>query len=402
MAITKVKPATFGANEVLTSAQINSFDTKLITATDKTAAGDTVLGLLQLSGAGRVVPTQITGADAATNYQADGGNTEIITGGAISANRIYTLVSTNAVTGDEITVFCTSSMTFEITVKDQAAATMFVVGNLDTSDGPSATFTYNGGWRLMQGSGSRLRTLNVTAAGAGTFTVPRGVTKLLLGAAGAGGGGGGGGKGAGAGAGNGGGGGGAGAGAIYKVVPLTVVAGTTYNYVVGTGGPGGAATGSGGAAGSAGGNTTFTVGATTTYFFGGLGGSGGSSGPGTAGAGGVAESGASNGGGGGNANTAGVTGALVSGISSSVATAGGGSGGSSWGGGGGGGGMCGSPLSTGGPGGSGGSTGANGAAGTAGVSGSGGGGGGGGGDASGTAGAGGAGGDGFLTIMWVK
>ncbi len=368
MAITKVKPATWGANEILTSAQANSFDTKLITATDKTAAGDTVLGLLTMSGAGRIAPTIITGSDAnMLTITADGGNSVIVAGMVgtpITANRTYKLTSTNAVDGDEITVSCTSSMNYEITVQDQAAATMYVIGNLDTSDGPSAKFKYfSAAWRLISGAGSRLRTLNVTAAGAGTFTVPRGVTKIFLGAAGAGGGGGGGGKGAGAGAGNGGGGGGAGAGAVYKVVPLTVVAGTTYSYVVGAGGTSGAATGSGGAAGGAGGNTTFTIGVNTTYFFGGPGGSGGSSGPGTAGAGGTAESGATNGGGGGNAQAAGVTGSLVSGVNASTVTPGGTSGGSNCGGGGGGGG---------------------------------------GGDSSGTAGAGGVGGDGVLMIVWVK
>jgi len=67
-------------------------DINTTNAIDKRAGGDTVLGVLQLAGVGRVIPSQVTGADANTTYIITGVNLEIsISSGYFSTNRNYTL-----------------------------------------------------------------------------------------------------------------------------------------------------------------------------------------------------------------------------------------------------------------------------------------------------------------------
>ncbi len=242
MTIAKVKPAGWGANEILTSTQMNLFDTKIITATDKTAAGDTVLGALQMSTAGRIVPSLAVGANANTTYLVTGGNSEIQVTSAVTATRIYTLSATGATTGDIISIYCDSTfVTYMVLIKDQAAATMYYLGNTYEADGQWASFVYIGGWRLLRSGqfpAARTWTLDYTANS--SWICPFGVTSVMVSGCGGGGGGGVGADGTTATStfNTGGGGGGA---AHYGQTLLTVAPGVTYNIVVGPGGAAGVA-----------------------------------------------------------------------------------------------------------------------------------------------------------------
>lgn len=55
MAFTRVKPGNWAVNEKLTSAQMNSLDIDHANALDKTSAGDTISGTVNVTGAGKVV-----------------------------------------------------------------------------------------------------------------------------------------------------------------------------------------------------------------------------------------------------------------------------------------------------------------------------------------------------------
>ena len=54
MTISKVNPSGFGVNSLLSSAQMNAFDTKIITALDKTTAGDTLAGAITVASGGSI------------------------------------------------------------------------------------------------------------------------------------------------------------------------------------------------------------------------------------------------------------------------------------------------------------------------------------------------------------
>lgn len=176
----------WGANEVLTSSQMNNVDIDRGNAVDKTTAGDTVSGLLQMSSAGRVVPTIAIGANADHTYLAAGGNTFIRVTSATTANHIYTLSAFGAVDGDPITISCDPSFLFEIQVKDQAGVVMYTLGNsvlagtAGTPDGKSASFIYSAsGWHLQHGAqnldwAQTLPALNwgaVSSIGVATLTI---------------------------------------------------------------------------------------------------------------------------------------------------------------------------------------------------------------------------------------
>lgn len=243
MTIARVKPSTWAVNDTLTSAEINAIDVTLTTALDKTVAGDTLSGAITLSGAGRVVPSVTLGSDANSTITVGGGNTVIRVTSAVTANRDYTLSATGAATNDVITIYAESSLAFTVTVKDQASATMFTIGNTDDSDGTWCSFIYVGGWRKFQSSqGSTVRQITYTS-GSGTFTVPSGVTSLLVIGWGGGGGGGGGSDGDRNRVGGGG-----GAGALKDVVRLAATPGGSISYAVGAGGAGGTGGVVGGAA----------------------------------------------------------------------------------------------------------------------------------------------------------
>lgn len=247
MTISRVNGATWGVGDNLTSTQANGLDLNTTYALDKRAAQtDTLASVVSLSGSGRVIDTVVTGADADTTYVVDAANRVIRVTSAVTANRIYVLSATGAVTGDQLTIFCEPSfVTYEITVKDQALAAMYSIGNLVSSQGHWATFIYIGGWRLFRYSTkNQIRTYTASD----TLVVPSGVIQMTFEGVG-GGGGGGGGRGAG---GNGdcsaAGGGGARRGKFVK----TVIPGETLTIVCGAGGGGGAGGSSGGSTPGAG------------------------------------------------------------------------------------------------------------------------------------------------------
>src|SRR5262245_9088280 len=113
MSISRVNSIGWGVGEKLTSAQQNAVDINTTYAADKRAGQtDTIAALWTMSGVGRTVKTSVLGADANTNYQADGGNSIIRVTSAVTANRNYTLVSTNATDGDCIAIYCEPSFNF--------------------------------------------------------------------------------------------------------------------------------------------------------------------------------------------------------------------------------------------------------------------------------------------------
>lgn len=246
MSISKVNVPGWGVGDQFTSTQANAFDTKIITALDKTSAGDTLSGAITLSTAGRIIPSVAVGADADTTYTVGTVTTLRVTSAA-TASRIYTLSASGAATNDVITIYCESSFNYAITVRDQAASTMYTIGNVTNTnaacDGPWASFIYIGGWRLLHSAPTRSAFQTEAFTGNGTFTVPYGVSQVMLIGCGAGGGGGGAGTyspgtnnqtdtwnfgGAG------------GGGALLGHALVSVTPGGSYAVVIGTGGSGGA------------------------------------------------------------------------------------------------------------------------------------------------------------------
>lgn len=394
MTISRVKPGNWAVNDKLTSAEMNAVDTNTAKALDRTSAGDTLEGAVTCSGAGRIRPTVVTGADANTTYQPGGGNQVIRVPSTLTANRTYTLGTTGVGDGDWIEIYCDPALTYTVTVTD-GSTTLAQLSGAASNSASSATPATNvaarfvrraGAWELELGGRAGLRAAVFLANG--TFTVPPGVYRIhLIGHGG--GGGGAGGDATGGGSVVGGGGGGA---ALLGHAVVEVTPGASATVAIGSGGTGGSAgVGGAGGAGGTGGSTTFTIGGVTYTFPGASGGSvpaGGSFG------------GLFVGGTGGAAQTAGTAGSSLMPGSPGSGGAGGSSAVAPATGGGGGGGAAG-------VGGSGGAGGAAGSAsnGTAGVaaaanSGAGGGGGGGGGSFSYSGGVGGAGGSGKLVIIW--
>lgn len=264
MAISRVKPANWGIGEKLTSAQQNQLDTNVTYSLDKRAGQtDTLESVVTCSGAGRIIGTLATGANADTTYLASGANSIIRVTSAVTASRIYTLGATNANTGDRIHIYVDPTLpaAYSITVKDQAAATLFVLGNHSFYQGRWASFIYAGGWQLFEADGPRYGVEEFTANG--NWTAPPGVTQVILIGCGGGGGGGGGLSAQAADTHTSGGGGGA--GAIRGVSNYTVTPGSTYAIAIGSGGTGGIVGGNG-AAGTA---TSFDA---AVFFTGGEGG----------------------------------------------------------------------------------------------------------------------------------
>ncbi len=189
MTIDLVNAPTWSVGEELTSAQLNDLDEQGTFALDKRASEtDTLESVVSLAGAGRVVDTVAIGANADTAYVVDADNRVIRVTSAVGANRAYTLSATGAINGDKIAIYVESSfVTYEIAVKDQAAATMYTLGNLSSSDGTWAEFIYYGGWRVHRAGAPKVHSQTFLANG--TFTVPAGVFYLDVEGCGAGGGG---------------------------------------------------------------------------------------------------------------------------------------------------------------------------------------------------------------------
>ncbi len=255
MTIARVNGPGWGSGDELTFTQANGLDLNGTYALDKRAANtDTLSSVVSLAGSGRVIDTIASGANADTTYVVDAANRVIQVTTSVGSDRAYTLSATGAVAGDQITIFCDAGFTRTITVKDQAAATMCLLGNAVTSHGHWATFIYSSGWRLFRYSKKRLTRTYVAND---TLVVPDNVIAMTFEGVG-GGGGGGGGRGAG---GNGDCSAPGGGGARRGRVECTVVPGETLTIVCGAGGGGGAGGSSGGATGTSGAhgaNTTVT------------------------------------------------------------------------------------------------------------------------------------------------
>lgn len=147
MTISKVNPPTWGVGAKLTSAQANSFDDKIITALDKTSAGDTLSGKVQCSGVGRIIDSYVVGADADTTYSAGTAST-IVVPNTITANRVYTFNTTGASTGDQINVLCKPGPYTITLVDDPSLGTIATLGGQTGTVSLSCNMIYTGagGW----------------------------------------------------------------------------------------------------------------------------------------------------------------------------------------------------------------------------------------------------------------
>lgn len=269
--------AGWGFGDEFTSSQANALDINVTNAVDKRVNGDVVSGVLQMSGAGRIIPSNVNGTDANTTYQPNAGNHTIYVGpSAITANRVYTLGSTGIVIGDIITVK-NDSTGFTITVQDGGAVVLAVLGLASISadcDAVSASFIFLGSkWTALYFD-RQPRKYSQTFNSNGTWVCPRGVTLVELIGYGGGGGGGGGATRAG-------GvsswvpGGGAGGGAPLQRQVVSVTPGVSYAIAIGAGGVAGiAGTNAVPHAGDGGDGSPTTFGALAT-FRGGEGGFGG-------------------------------------------------------------------------------------------------------------------------------
>lgn len=182
MTISRVYPSAWGVGEKLTSAQQNALDINVTNALDKRAAQTDTLGsIITLSGVGRFILPPAIGADADTSYVVDAAN-RIIWINALTADRAYTLSATGVANGDYIEVCADPALaaTYGVAVKDDAAATMFTVGNGGSHDGPWASFIrVAGAWKLYQFR-KRVDTPVTTFTSSGTYNVPSDVKALLL------------------------------------------------------------------------------------------------------------------------------------------------------------------------------------------------------------------------------
>lgn len=262
MTISKVNASGWSFGEKLTSTQINSFDTKLITALDKTSAGDTLAGIIALSGVGRLTDTCVDAADADTTYSVGGSRCIRLTS-SVTADRTYTLNGTGAQTNDTVTFYCDPGFTKVASIVDSGSATVLAkLSYSDVTGGHQAvTMVYKGGaWKVQ--SASRPTGFRVSSfTSNGTWTCPPGVYRVLLVGCGGGGGGGGGRTGSTTTSQypNGGGGGG---GAQMQFAIMSTTPATAYTVTIGAGGAGGTG-GTTATNGSPGGDTSVSGGGPT-------------------------------------------------------------------------------------------------------------------------------------------
>lgn len=237
MTIPTIKTGGWPTNGSLTSSELNAFQTAVARALDKTAAGDTLTGAIQLSGAGRIIPSVATGPNLDSTIAVGSSNGAVQVTSSVTANRTYTLSNSGAVTGDIISMYCDSTFLYAITVKDASNNTLFEIGNSDSNDGTWASFIYMGGWKVyQQAQGSRQRSVDFTDSG--TWTCPRGVKNIMVYAFGGGGAGGAGGTAYGFQSGAGGG------GSLASWANIQVTPGTVYSVSIGAGGASNGAWGS--------------------------------------------------------------------------------------------------------------------------------------------------------------
>lgn len=261
MSFPRVKAGGWAVNEILTSAQQNTLDIDHSNSFDiRSAQTNSVASITTLTGVGRIIPAIASGADANSTITI-GSSNNLVRVSSLTANRSYTMSTTGAQSGDTVMFFIDPSVgSFEVTIKDQSSATMFVLGNLGTSDGQWCDVFYDGSvWRVLNiGQGSRFRTQQFTSNG--TFSVPVGVTQVLLVGCGAGAGGGGGARPDSANIGNPGCGGGGGGGSLWGTQYSATTPLASISVVVGGGGSGGngaSANNTPGLDGNDGGDTVF-------------------------------------------------------------------------------------------------------------------------------------------------
>lgn len=379
------------ATSFLTIDTSGNFLTSISTTNGITASNiaNGTLTATQISASANIVGTQLASSAniLATQLAAVWHTSEFTT-------QKYTLTLSTSPSITSGTTYTNNGFTFTVATSSSSSNQLVV-----TSSGPPAAGTLT----FVSGSPSGNLTISSFAVTAQSWTVPAGVTSIIVEACGGGGGGGSGGTvnsslpGAG--------GAGGGEGLPITVRQFTVTPGEVISYTVGSQGVGGAAknaaTGSGNN-GGAGTSTIFSTAARTMTFVGahgGVGGTGGAGGGGGAGGTATVRDG--------NSGAAGVSSGLAGGTALSTSWgAGGAGGGAGIGGGAAGGGGGGGPggKGAGGAGGKGGDSGANGAAGSNAASYCGGGGGaGGGGSVVGTGGGTGKGGDGgggYISVTW--
>ncbi len=151
----------------------------------KTAAGDTLLGPVQLSGKGRIIPSVMQGPNAATVITVGNTNTAIRITSAVTADRTYNFSADGAVPGDVISVFADDSFNYTVTLTTGTGAgttELFRIGNGRGADGAWCTLIFMGSWRIYQNArGGTMRTETFLYTGGDQFwTCPQGVTSILL------------------------------------------------------------------------------------------------------------------------------------------------------------------------------------------------------------------------------
>lgn len=143
MTITKVNASGWSSGAKLTSTQANSFDTKIVTALDKTSAGDTLSGVINCSGEGRIRPSYVVGSNSDTSYTLSSGISIIdVKAASLTANRSYTLNTSGAAAGDLVDVL--GHATYGVTVNS-----LLTIGGANGT-ASWARFLYNGSaWVLL-------------------------------------------------------------------------------------------------------------------------------------------------------------------------------------------------------------------------------------------------------------
>lgn len=251
----------WAAFDELTSSQINALDINVTNALDKRSGGDTLSGIIQGSGPGRVVEAQVAGTDANTTFTITTGANIVFGSSTMTTNRTYTLSNSGAVAGDKITIW-SFDVTHSLTVNDATSTTLTVLGPATSDIYPiRSSFSWiNGQWKLASEFSHHPTLVTLIRSTSGTFVIPSNVHSVIVTGCGGGGGGGGGVAPTGVITNTYIGGGGGGGGAQISTNTVSVVPGETATITVGVGGLGGvASTTAVGNNGSGGATSSFSV-----------------------------------------------------------------------------------------------------------------------------------------------
>ncbi len=151
MTFARIKTAGWAVNEQVSSAQLNALDIDHKNALDKTSAGDTLSGVVQLSGSGRIVGISAAGADMDGTYSPVQQGV-VYLDNTITADRVYTLITAGAHVTDRIVFRALASMSGShlVTVKDDAGTALITLGTGVQADATWAEFVYLAShWRLI-------------------------------------------------------------------------------------------------------------------------------------------------------------------------------------------------------------------------------------------------------------